>query len=188
MDQGKLYTSEVKVGQRVENFKVEGYDAKTNTFNFYSLEENMQAGLWTILLFWPKDFTFVCPTEIIGFSDRFKDFEDVDAKLFGVSTDTVFVHQGWSQVAPEDGGIGQVNYPLLQDANHQLSTQFGILIPEEGVALRGTFIISPDGILEHSTINNLNVGRNVDETYRTLIALQTGGLCPLNWSVGEENL
>lgn len=183
-----LYIQEVRVGKKVENFEAPAFDPRTGEFITVSLEENMKAGKWTVLFFWPKDFTFVCPTEIVGFSDRHDEFEAEGAAVFGVSTDTTHVHQAWTKLEPTEGGIGKVNFPLLQDATHALSEQFGILIEEEGVALRGTFIISPEGVLEHSTINNLNVGRNVDETLRTLTGLKSGGLCPLNWKKGEETL
>lgn len=183
-----LYIQEVRVGRKVENFEAPAFDPRTDEFITVSLEENMKAGKWTVLFFWPKDFTFVCPTEIIGFSERQAEFAAEDAVVFGVSTDTTHVHQAWTKLAAQDGGIGKVNFPLLQDSAHLLSEQFGVLIEEEGVALRGTFIISPEGVLEHSTINSLNVGRNVDETLRTLTALKSGGLCPLNWSKGDATL
>ncbi len=184
----ELFIQEVRVGRKVQNFEAPAFDPRTGEFITVSLEENMKAGKWTVLFFWPKDFTFVCPTEIIGFSDRHAEFEAEDAVIFGVSTDTTHVHQAWTKLEASEGGIGKVNFPLVQDANHALSEAFGILIEEEGVALRGTFMISPEGILEHSTINNLNVGRNVDESLRTLTALKSGGLCPLNWKKGDETL
>lgn len=182
------YTQGVRVGRKVPNFVAPAYNPQTEEFTNVSLEENIEAGKWTVLFFWPKDFTFVCPTEIIGFSDHFQDFESEDTVVLGVSTDSTHVHQAWTKLDAEAGGIGKVNFPLLQDSAHTLSSMFGVLIEEEGVALRGTFIISPEGILEHSTINNLNVGRNVDEVVRTLTALKSGGLCPLNWKKGEDTL
>ncbi|WOO87462.1 peroxiredoxin [Mollicutes bacterium LVI A0039] len=183
-----FYIQEVRVGRKVENFTAPAFDPQTGEFITVSLQENMDAGKWTILFFWPKDFTFVCPTEIIGFSDRVADFAAEDAVIYGVSTDSTHVHQAWTKLDPKDGGIGKVNFPLVQDSSHALSEAFGILIEEEGVALRGTFMISPEGVLEHSTINNLNVGRNVEESLRTLTALKSGGLCPLNWKKGDATL
>ncbi|MFV0246568.1 MAG: peroxiredoxin [Mycoplasmatales bacterium] len=184
----EFFVQEVKVGHKVEDFSAEAYDPSKDKFIKVSLKDNMKKGKWTILFFWPKDFTFVCPTEIVGLSDRIKDFDKLNANVYGVSTDTAFVHQAWSKLEVKNGGIGKVNYPLLEDANHALSSQFGVLLEDEGVALRGLFIISPEGILEHSTINNLNVGRNVDEIIRTLEALNNGGLCPLNWTKGDKTL
>lgn len=186
--ENNLYIQEVRVGQPVESFKASAYDPKTDSFINVSLDDNLNAGKWTILFFWPKDFTFVCPTEIIGFSDRIQDFVDEDTVLWGISTDTTHVHRAWSNLSPADGGIGKVNFPLLEDASHKLSKKFGVLIEEEGVALRGTFIISPEGVVEHASINNLNVGRNVDEIFRVLTACKSGGLCPLNWEKGEDTL
>lgn len=188
MNEKELYISEVRVGRKVENFEAPAYDPRTGEFTTVSLKENMDAGKWTILFFWPKDFTFVCPTEIVGFSDRIEEFDAEGAQIFGVSTDSTHVHQAWTKTEVKDGGIGKVNFPLLQDSNLTLSEAFGVLIEEEGAALRGLFMISPEGILEHSTINNLNVGRSVDEALRTLTALKSGGLCPLNWKKGEATL
>lgn len=183
-----LYIQEVRVGRKVENFIANAYDPNSDEFINVSLEENMKDDKWTVLFFWPKDFTFVCPTEIIGLSDRYEEFDDEETVIFGVSTDTAYVHKAWTNLSPSDGGIGKVKFPLLEDASHRLSEAFGVLIEEEGVALRGTFIISPEGILEHATINNLNVGRNVDEVLRTLTALKSGGLCPLNWTKGDDTI
>ncbi len=183
-----LYLQEVRVGKKVNNFVAPAYDPVSNQFTEVSLQQNIDEGKWTILFFWPKDFTSVCPTEIIGFSDCYEKFVEEGAVIYGVSTDTTHVHKAWTNVDVNEGGIGKVKFPLVQDANHSLSHSFGILIEEEGVALRGTFMISPDGILEHATINNLNVGRNVDEALRTLTALKSGGLCPLNWTKGQETL
>lgn len=182
------FVTEVKVGHKVPNFQGEAYDPSTDSFIKVSLEDNIKAGKWTILFFWPKDFTFVCPTEIIGLSEAIDMFDQEDTQIFGVSTDTAYVHRAWSKLSPDEGGIGKVNFPLIEDANHYLSETFGVLIEDQGVALRGTFIISPEGILEHSTINNLNVGRSIDETLRVLTALKSGGLCPLNWQKGDSNL
>lgn len=183
----QFYLSEVKVGQKVENFKANAV-MPNGEFGEVSLEENMKNGKWTVLFFYPLDFTFICPTEITAISDSYKDFSAANAEVIGVSTDSVHSHAAWTKIAPKDGGIGKLNYPLAEDTNHRLSEQFGVLVEDEGIALRGLFIISPEGVLEHATINSLNVGRNVDEVLRTLSALQTGGLCPVNWNKGEDTL
>ncbi len=181
------FCSEVKVGRAVSNFQTEAL-MPNGEFKKVSLKDNMEANKWTILFFWPKDFTFVCPTEIVALSDAYSEFTKEGAEVFGISTDSAFVHKAWTNLEVNNGGIGKINYPLLEDTNHAISRQFGVLIEEAGVALRGMFIISPEGILEHSTINNLNVGRNVDEALRVLTALQSGGLCPMNWRKGDKTL
>lgn len=188
MEFNDIFVSEVKVGQKVENFEAPAYLPESDEFTTVSLADNMENNKWTILFFWPKDFTFVCPTEIVAMSDAYEEFEAEDAVVFGISTDTTHVHKAWSSIGVNEGGIGKVKFPLLQDANHSISSQFGVLIEEEGVALRGLFIISPEGVLEHATINNLNVGRNVNEITRTLAALKSGGLCPMNWKKGQDTL
>ncbi len=183
----QFYISSVKVGQKVPNFGAEAV-MPDGTFANVSLEDNMKAGKWTVAFFWPADFTFVCPTEIIALSDAYDRFVKEDVEILGISTDSVHSHLAWTKNDVKDGGIGKINYPLLTDANHSISELFGVLIEEDGVALRGIFIISPEGVLESATINNLNVGRSVDETLRTIQAFKSGGLCAMNWNAGDKNL
>ena len=185
--ENNFYLSEVKVGKPVENFKANAV-LENGEFGEVSLEESMKAGKWTVLFFWPKDFTFVCPTEIRSISDSYDKFISEGIQIYGISTDTVHCHKAWRNQPINEGGIGQIKFPMLEDANHSISEQFGVLIEEEGVALRGTFIISPEGVLESATINNLSVGRSVDEILRTVSAFQSGGLCSMNWSQGDSNL
>ena len=142
-------------------------------------------GKWKILFYWPKDFTFVCPTEIIGYSDLRQDFADRDAELIGASTDTDFVHHAWRKA---DERLAAADFPWIADHKKELANALGILHPEEGVALRATFIVDPDNVIQHVTVNGLNVGRNPQETLRVLDALQTDELCPCNWTAGEEVL
>jgi len=142
-------------------------------------------GKWKILFFWPKDFTFVCPTEIIGYGDLKDDFADRDAVLIGGSTDTDFVHFAWRK---SDERLADADFPWLADNKQQLTKALGILDRDAGVALRATFVVDPDNIIQHVTINGLNVGRNPAETLRILDALQTDELCPCNWNQGEELL
>jgi len=142
-------------------------------------------GKWKILFYWPKDFTFVCPTEIVGYGDLKQDFADRDAELIGASTDTAHVHFAWRK---SDEQLAAADFPWLADNKKELAEALGILSPEEGVAYRATFIIDPDNIIQHVTVNGLNVGRNPVETLRVLDALQTDELCPCNWSQGEEVL
>jgi alkyl hydroperoxide reductase subunit AhpC len=141
-------------------------------------------GKWKVVFFWPKDFTFVCPTEIIGYGELLQDFADRDAELIGASTDTDFVHHAWRKA---DERL-QLEFPWIADNKKELATALGIIAPGEGVAFRATFIVDPDGIIQHVTVNGLNVGRNPQETLRVLDALQTDELCPCNWSEGQEVL
>ncbi len=158
------------------------------TFGKVSLEENMKNGKWTVLFFYPMDFTFVCPTEILAFSTRNDEFEKLDAKVIGLSTDTIHTHLAWINTPLEDNGIGTLDYPLAADTNHTVSLDYGVLVEEEGISLRGLFIIDPKGELKYSAVFNNDVGRDVDETLRVLQAFQTGGLCPANWRPGQKTL
>ena len=142
-------------------------------------------GKWKILFFWPKDFTFVCPTEIVGYGELIGDFADRDAVLIGASTDTAHVHFAWRR---SDAQLAYADFPWIADNKKELSGALGILDKDEGVAFRATFIVDPDNVIQHVTVNGLNVGRNPAETLRILDALQTDELCPCNWSAGEEVL
>ena len=142
-------------------------------------------GKWKVLFYWPKDFTFVCPTEIVGYGELKGDFADRDAVLIGASTDTSHVHFAWRK---SDEQLAQADFPWIADNSKKLAEALGILHPEEGVAYRATFIIEPDNVIQHVTVIGLNVARNPDETLRVLDALQTDELCPCNWSKGEETL
>ena len=142
-------------------------------------------GKWKILFYWPKDFTFVCPTEIEGYAQLKSDFADRDADLIGASTDTDFVHFAWRK---SDERLEKADFPWIADNKKELAEALGILAKDEGVAFRATFIVDPDNIIQHVTVNGLNVGRNPQETLRILDALQTDELCPCNWVQGEEVL
>jgi peroxiredoxin (alkyl hydroperoxide reductase subunit C) len=131
------------------------------------------------------DFTFICPTEIAEFSRRNKDFADRDAQVLGASTDTHFVHLAWRREHPD---LKALTYPMIADTKRELSQALGILHKQDGVALRATFIVDPQGIIRWVNVNDLSVGRNVDETLRVLDALQTDELCPCNWKQGEKTL
>ncbi|MEW6300500.1 MAG: peroxiredoxin [Thermodesulfobacteriota bacterium] len=145
-------------------------------------------GKWLVFFFYPLDFTFVCPTEITALSDRYEEFVELGADILGVSTDSVYAHRAWIQTPRARNGIAGLKYPLASDITKQVARSYGVLIEEEGVALRGLFIIDPNGILQYAVINNLNIGRSVDETLRVLQALQTGGLCPGDWRPGQRTL
>lgn len=140
---------------------------------------------WTVMFWWPKDFTFVCPTEIAAFNEQFDEFRDRDTTLIGASTDSEFVHLAWRN-NHED--LRDLKFPMLADTSKSLAEELGILEPNEKVAYRATFIIDPDGIVRWTCVNDLNVGRNIDEVVRVLDGLQTDELCPCNWEKGEETL
>ncbi|CAG7877857.1 unnamed protein product [Brassica rapa] len=148
---------------------------------------------YVILFFYPLDFTFVCPTEITAFSDRYAEFEKLNTEVLGVSVDSVFSHLAWVQTDRQSGGLGDLNYPLVSDVTKSISKSFGVLIHDQGIALRGLFIIDKEGVIQHSTINNLGIGRSVDETMRTLQALQyiqenPDEVCPAGWQPGEKSM
>ncbi|HMR01258.1 MAG TPA: peroxiredoxin [Candidatus Gracilibacteria bacterium] len=135
---------------------------------------------WIVLFFYPMDFTFVCPTEVVEFSDRAKDFEELNAQIVGCSIDSVYSHKAWMKE------LGQLNYPLMSDMTRSLSNEFGILVEEKGIALRGLYIIDPKGILRYQVVHDLSVGRSADECLRVLRALQSGKLCKANWKKGDD--
>ncbi|CAN6439109.1 unnamed protein product [Victoria cruziana] len=148
---------------------------------------------YVILFFYPLDFTFVCPTEITAFSDRYSEFEKLNTEVLGVSVDSVFSHLAWIQTDRKSGGLGDLTYPLISDITKSISKSYGVLIPDQGIALRGLFIIDKEGVIQHSTVNNLAIGRSVDETLRTLQALQyvqenPDEVCPAGWKPGERSM
>jgi peroxiredoxin 2/4 len=163
-----------------------------STKNLEKLNENVKLsdyrGQWLVLLFYPLDFTFVCPTELITFSDRYADFEGIGASVIGVSTDSVYSHRAWLKTSRDKGGVEGLKYPLASDVTKSVSKDYGVLIDEKGVALRGLFVIDPEGILRYKVVHDLNVGRSAEETLRVIQALQTGGLCQAEWKPGQKTL
>ncbi|KAH7582267.1 Thioredoxin domain profile [Nakaseomyces glabratus] len=149
-------------------------------------------GKYVVLAFVPLAFTFVCPTEIVAFSEAAKRFEALDAEVLFASTDSEYSLLAWTNVARKDGGLGPVDIPLLADTNHKLSRDYGVLIEDEGIALRGLFIIDPKGIVRHITINDLPVGRNVEESLRLVEGFQwtdkNGTVLPCNWTPGSATI
>ncbi|QPG74382.1 Peroxiredoxin TSA1-B [Brettanomyces nanus] len=160
------------------------------TFEDVSLDQ--YKGKWVLLAFIPMAFTFVCPTEIIAYSEAAKKFTDKDCQVLFASTDSEYDLLAWTKISRADGGLGSVNIPLLSDRNHSLSKDYDVLIPEEGVALRGIFLIDPKGTLRQITVNDLPVGRSVDESIRLLEAFQFtdkyGEVCPANWHPGADSI
>jgi peroxiredoxin (alkyl hydroperoxide reductase subunit C) len=145
-------------------------------------------GKWLVLFFYPLDFTFVCPTEIIAFSDAAERFRAVGAEVLGVSIDSKFVHRAWIKTPRDKNGLGELNFPLAADVTKEVSRKYGVLLENQGIALRGLFIVDPKGILQYQVVHNLGVGRSVEETLRVLQAFQTGELCPANWKPGSKTL
>mgnify|MGYP000874902812 CR=1 FL=1 len=154
-------------------------------FATLSNEELKNSGLWTVMFWWPKDFTFVCPTEIAEFNNSYGEFRDRDTQLIGASTDSEFVHLAWRK---DHNDLRELKFPMLADTSKTLAEDLGILETEEKVAYRATFIIDPQGIVRWVSVNDLSVGRNVKEVIRVLDALQTDELCPCNWQKGEATL
>lgn len=150
---------------------------------FIEVNSEDYKGKWLVMFFYPLDFTFVCPTEITGFSERYEDFKKEDAEVLAVSVDSEHSHKAWI-----NSSLGKVNFPIASDMTKDVSEDYGVLIEEEGVALRGLFIIDPEGVVKYSVIHDNDIGRSVDETLRVLKALKAGGLCPANWDEGDELL
>ena len=150
-------------------------------------------GKYVVLFFYPLDFTFVCPTEITAFSDRYDAFKALNTEVLGVSVDSQFSHLAWIQTERKQGGLGDIAYPLVADLKKEIASSYNVLDEAEGVALRGLFIINPEGVVQHATVNNLPVGRNVEETLRVLQAFQhveanPDEVCPANWTPGERTM
>jgi alkyl hydroperoxide reductase subunit AhpC len=152
---------------------------------FERITDQSNKGKWKIVFFWPKDFTFVCPTEIAAFGKLNGDFNDRDAVVYGVSIDSEFVHLAWRQ---NHADLKDLPFPMLADIKRELTTALGILDKNEGVAMRATYIVDPDGIIRFASVTDLNVGRNTQEVLRVLDALQTDELCPCNWQKGQDVL
>lgn len=179
----------LRVGQAAPDFTATAvYDQE-----FKTVKLSDYRGKYVVLFFYPLDFTFVCPTEITAFSDRFDEFKAVNTEILGVSVDSEFSHLAWTQTDRKSGGVGDLNYSLVADIKKEISAAYNVLDPEAGIALRGLFIIDKDGVIQHATINNLAFGRSVDETLRTLQAIQyvqshPDEVCPANWKPGDATM
>jgi len=172
------------VGDRIPDFSVKAAVSNDKGKEFKDVSNKDFAGKWLVLFFWPKDFTFVCPTEIAEFGKKTGDFADRDAVILGGSTDNEFSHLAWRQAHPD---LKALPFPMIH-VPPALAESLGVIHPQAGVALRATFIVDPDGIIRFVSVNDLSVGRNVNEVLRTLDALQTDELCPCNWQKGEPTL
>lgn len=178
----------VLVQQKAPTFTAEAV-MEDGSFKQLSLED--YRGKYVILFFYPLDFTFVCPTEIIAFSDRGADFEKLGVQLLGVSVDSAFSHLAWRNTPRNVGGLGQITYPLIADLKKDIARSYDVLLPD-GVALRGLFLIDPEGVVRHQVVNDLPLGRSVDEALRMVKALQFtekhGEVCPANWQEGSRTI
>lgn len=163
-----------------------------STKDMKSLKENVRLsdykGKWVVMFFYPLDFTFVCPTEIRAFNDKYEEIKKAGAEVLAVSTDSVYSHRAWINTEESKGGLGPMKYVLASDITKDVSRDYGVLMEDKGIALRGLFIIDPDGILQYQVVHSLNIGRSVDETLRVLEALKTGGLCGADWKPGQKQL
>jgi peroxiredoxin (alkyl hydroperoxide reductase subunit C) len=173
------------VGDRFPEYHLQAVVGPEKKEELKELTHDSFPGKWRVVFFWPMDFTFVCPTEIAAFGRRNKDFVDRDAQVLGASTDTQYVHLAWRK---SHADLKDLPFPMLADTKRELSSALGILHKQEGVALRATFIVDPQGIIRFASVNDLSVGRNVDEVLRVLDALQTDELCPCNWNKGQPTL
>ncbi|MCS6970716.1 MAG: peroxiredoxin [Planctomycetota bacterium] len=160
--------------------------------SFKEIKLSDYKGKWVVLFFYPLDFTFVCPTEIVAFSDKINEFKAVNAEVLGVSVDSQFTHLAWRQVPRKEGGLGDLQYPLIADLTKAIARDYGVLIEEAGIALRGTFIIDPAGVVRAAHIHDLPVGRNIDEALRVIKAFQFvekhGEVCPAGWTEGKPTM
>ncbi|PIU00931.1 MAG: alkyl hydroperoxide reductase [Bdellovibrionales bacterium CG10_big_fil_rev_8_21_14_0_10_45_34] len=173
------------IGEKFPEFKLNSVVSLEKGKEFKEISSSDMKGKWSVVFFWPMDFTFICPTELAQFNQDLPQFRDREAQVYGVSTDTHFVHLAWRTHHPD---LKDLKYPMLADHKKELSQALGILHPTEQVALRATYIVDPDGIVRWVSVNDLSVGRNVKEVVRTLDALQSDELCPCNWEKGQPTL
>lgn len=173
------------VGQKFPEFNLKATVSLEKGKEFKDITNKDYEGKWKIYFFWPKDFTFVCPTEIAAFGKMNKEFAERDAQVLGGSTDSEFVHHAW-RTHHED--LRNLPFPMLADVKRELTTALGVLDPEAGVAQRATYIVDPQGIIRFAYVTDLSVGRSPAEVLRVLDALQTDELCPCNWQKGQETL
>jgi peroxiredoxin (alkyl hydroperoxide reductase subunit C) len=172
------------VGDRFPAYRLQAVVSTRPGEEFQEISDGSHPGRWRVVFLWPMDFTFVCPTEIAEFGRREPDFRAREAQVLGASVDTQYVHLAWRKSHP---ALRDLPFPMLADTRRELSTSLGVL-HRDGVALRATFIVDPEGIIRHVSVNDLSVGRNVDETLRVLDALRTGELTPCSWTPGQKTL
>jgi lipoyl-dependent peroxiredoxin subunit C len=173
------------IGDKFPRYALTGVVSNDPNSAFKDFNSGDQAGKWQVVFFWPKDFTFVCPTEIAAFGKLNREFSDRGAQLFGVSIDSEFVHLAWRKDKEE---LRNLPFPMLSDIKRELSSALGILDRQAGVAQRATYVVDPEGIIRFVYVTDLSVGRNPQEVLRVLDALQTDELCPCNWQKGQDTL
>jgi len=173
------------IGDKLPAFELQAVVSTDQGKEFATVSDKSHEGKWLVLFSWPMDFTFVCPTEIAEFARQDKEFRDRDAQVLGLSTDTHYVHLAWRKQHPD---LAKVPFPMLADVKRELVSALGVIHKTDGVALRATFIVDPEGVIRWVSVNDLSVGRNVAEVLRTLDALQTDELCPCNWHKGDKTL
>jgi alkyl hydroperoxide reductase subunit AhpC len=178
--------SGAKVGEAAPEFELACVDTRDERRNSVRLRD--YAGRWLMLVFYPRDFSFVCPTELTAFSAREADFRERGCALLGVSVDPVAVHQEWLTTPPAEGDLGPLQFPLASDPDGAVVRAYGVWVEKKTVSLRGLFLIDPQGVLQYAVLHNLNVGRRPDEVVRVLEALQTGGLCPAAWTSADGKI
>ncbi len=171
------------VGDKFPSFSVKAVVSTDPKTAFTDITDKSDSGKWKLVFFWPKDFTFVCPTEIAGFGKLNGDFKDRDTVIYGVSADSEFVHLAWRNNHPD---LKTLPFAMLADNNHKLATALGVLDAEAGVAKRATFLVDPEGVIRFAYVTDMSVGRNPQEVLRVLDALQTDELCPCNWNKGDD--
>lgn len=181
----------VLVGKAAPDFTAAAVLANGDIVEDFNLKAHLK-GSYGLVFFYPLDFTFVCPSEILAYSNRVPQFEKLNVKVVAVSVDSQFTHSAWRNTAPADGGLGPVKFPMVADMTKQIARDYDVLIEKDGVALRGTFLIDRDGIVRHQLVNDLPLGRNADEALRMVDALQfheeNGEVCPAGWNKGDEGM
>ena len=181
----------VLVQKQAPDFKAQAV-MPDGTFQEVSLSQYRKNGKYVVLFFYPMDFTFVCPTEIIAFSEAAEEFEKLNVELLGCSVDSEFTHLAWINTPRTEGGLGGLKYPLVSDITKKIAASYDVLVEEAGVALRGLFLIDKDGIVRHQIVNDMPLGRNVEEALRLVKALQffekNGEVCPANWQEGKSGM
>lgn len=184
-----MQTNLLQVGQKAPDFTADAVVGK----QFQKVSLSDYKGKYVVLFFYPLDFTFVCPTEIIAFDEMYSEFKKVGAEIIGVSVDSKYSHLAWINTPRKEGGLGGLQFPLVSDLTKEISRKYNVLIEEAGISLRGVFIIDPKGILKVSIVNNNNVGRNVREVLRLVkadkfVEEHPGEVCPANWDEGQETM
>jgi peroxiredoxin (alkyl hydroperoxide reductase subunit C) len=181
----------VLVGKAAPDFTAAAVLANGDIVEDFNLKAHLK-GSYGLVFFYPLDFTFVCPSEILAYSNRVPQFEKRNVKVVAVSVDSQFTHSAWRNTDPKEGGLGPVKFPMVADMTKQIARDYDVLIEKDGVALRGTFLIDRDGIVRHQLVNDLPLGRNADEALRMVDALQfheeNGEVCPAGWNKGDEGM